>query len=330
MFIKYYSIRVGSITDGEGLLKTIDGGTDIDSNKVTDIDDMCGKRQFRRMDRISLLGEVLMRDLMKNTETRQIDEKRIGSVLNTSYGCLDTNIKFIGEYLSGDKSKISAIDFSHTVYNAVLGHMCKNYRIKGPSTMLLSSNYLFAAQQFMSENKAEYMIAGGVEIFVEELAEYMRQMKVPITEAGCLFLLGNEKNENDYAEIVDYCAVSLRAHPYMTKNVTNVFRDDTREKIERCLRIFADYHSLSKKGVDFVVESTPVRSDYSQELNTVREVFPNSDVVLIRERTGETFGASLGIAVLYATLRMKRDNNHVAVVNHIDINGSFISYLIKR
>lgn len=328
MYIKAYSVRSGSVNNGADLLDVVDGRKEIENSKVADIDSIAGLRKYRRMDRISLLGEVLMGDLMKGHEPGWIEENKIGSVLNTSYGCLDTNIKFIREFVSGDESQISAIDFSHTVYNAALGHMCTNYRMKGPSTMLLSSNYPEVANQLLNDKKAEYMMAGGVEPFSEELDDYMHELGVSITESGCLFLLSNEKEEDDFGEIVDYAAAFISNHPYMNGDKSKGLGENAAEKIRTCMDKIKKKSELADE-VAFIVESTPVSDNHSDEDKAIEAVFPQTERVYIREKTHETLGASLGIAILYAALRLKRDGKKAAVVNHLDINGTFVSYLIK-
>ena len=327
MYIKDYSVRLGSINNGGDLLEVIEGKKSITSNKVADIDSVTGIRKYRRMDRMSLLGEILMGDLMKDYEPGWIEEKKFGSVLNTSYGCLDTNIKFIREFISGDESQISAIDFSHTVYNAALGHMCTNYRMKGPSTMLLSSNYISVAKQLLNDKKAEYVMAGGIEPFSEELNTYMQKIAVNTNESGCLFLLSNEKNEDDIGEIVDYAATFIDNHPYMIGDKSK--EGDDGEKIRACMEKLKQKIGFDEK-VAFIVESTPFFGNHSNEDEAINIVFPGAEKVYIREKTNETFGASLGVAILYAALRIKRDGLTTAVVNHMDINGTFVSYLIKR
>lgn len=327
MFIKTYGVFAGSISGGEDLVRSIDEGKKPKENRVSQIEEIASNRKYRRMDRISLLVELCASKLMETWPGERCDNKRFGSILNTSYGCIDTNLKFIEEFLSGDMGQLSAIDFSHTVYNAALGHMCKNHHLEGPSTLMLSSNHIFEAIQFLKKNKAERIVVGGAEILPEEVEKYYESLGVKVTESGCLFGLERNKGEDDIAEIVDFNGVNLFHHPYMDQEEWDCSKDII--KIKHNFEMLRARNQDVFDDVELVVTSSA--SSLNEEIKKeVEKYFEGKMIVSTQEILGETLGAALAINILYAALKMKKENLHVAVVSNYDITGEYVSYLIRR
>ena len=327
MYIKAYGVYAGSISGGEELLHSIDSGIKPKENKVSKIEQITLNRKYRRMDRISLLVELCASALMESWVGERCDNKKFGSILNTSYGCLDTNFKFIDEFLSQDAGELSAIDFSHTVYNAALGHMCKNHHLEGPSTLMLSSNYLFEAEELLKNGKAERIAAGGAEILPGELEKYFNGLNVHVTESGCILGIGRDKEDKDIAEIIDFNGINLFHHPYMDNEKTNVTDDNVR--IRRNFELLRKRNPERFERIDLVVTSSAAALDH--EIKKEADLyFADKKVISTYETLGETLGAALGINILYAAVKLKKENLHTALVSNYDITGEFVSYIISR
>ncbi|MBQ2800408.1 MAG: hypothetical protein IJF03_03365 [Lachnospiraceae bacterium] len=327
MFIKAYGVHIGSISDGEQLLQSIEEGKKPEEICVSKIEEIASNRKYRRMDRISLLVELCATQLMESWPGERCENKRFGSILNTSYGCIDTNLTFIEEFQSGDVGQLSAIDFSHTVYNAALGHMCKNHHLEGPSTLMLSSNHLFEAEQFLKKDKADRIVSGGAEILPLEIQEYYEKLNVNVTESACLLGLEAKSGSDDLAEIVDFNGVNLFHHPYMDQE-----KQDSQEDIQRIkknIEMLKERNHELFDSIDLVVTSSAaaLNPDIKKE---AEKYFEGKTIVSPYEVLGETLGAALAINILYAALKLKKENLHTALVGNYDITGEYITYLIRR
>ena len=97
---------------------------------VIDSDESMNSREYRRMDRFSVIAMQGMGSLMQDVvEADSKSESDVATIVNTSYGPLETNKEFIASIHEGDGSVASPIVFSHTVNNAAIGYICKKYQL---------------------------------------------------------------------------------------------------------------------------------------------------------------------------------------------------------
>ena len=122
----------------EELLDSMLASEKVCSENIIDIEELKKNRKFRRYDRFSIISELGAEKYAPEIGTYG-DNRNIATVFSTSYGPIMTNINFISSIHNPGKVP-SPTEFSHTVNNAALGHICKDMKLKGPSTQLLSSN----------------------------------------------------------------------------------------------------------------------------------------------------------------------------------------------
>ena len=86
---------------------------------------------------------------------------------------------------------------------------------------------------------------------------------------------------------------------------------------------------LPENSIDLVVTSSAaaLNPDIKKE---AEKYFEGKTIVSPYEVLGETLGAALAINILYAALKLKKENLHTALVGNYDITGEYITYLIRR
>lgn len=317
IYISGYGLFLANIKTAKDFLRLIDEKEEILCNKIEELKDVAEQKQYRRMDRFSILSVLSAKALLDSAE-ETLSPYRCASIINTSYGCLDTNLDFIQDILSDD---ISPIKFSHTVYNASLGHVCKNFGIKGASTMVLSSNYIYVAMALLSSGKADYVLAGGIEVYIQELENYFKSIGIKTSECGCFVGLTKTLTKKCLARIVDFNECNFGGHPYL---------DDTKidaKKILHNINSALINANISKEDINIIISSS---ISYSMpESEAISQLFMGTEIINLNYYIGETLGASLGVNLLYAALKLNNTKGKYALVNNFDLGGNYVSYILS-
>lgn len=326
IYIDDYGLCLGKISNIEDVVELVEKNLRIEDVNNSDLEEIGKRREYRRMDRFSLLVEQAMQHMIANGQTQirnNEEEFRIGSIINTSYGCLDTNLEFIRQIEMNDLSQLSPTLFAHTVYNAALGHMCQKYKFRGQSTMVLSCNYIFIAMQMIKHHNVEYCYAGGAEAYIKELIEYLESIQVKFTECACILKLENEKRAGTIGEIIDFSECNMHGHPYFGQ------KDMSEKNIQQCITDVLKRNQIVSEDISFVVSSSFYDSESIVEEKVIQTVIPNVQVIPIKHYIGETLGAALGVAILYSSKKLENQEGKYALVCNYDIGGNYIVYLIK-
>ncbi|PRA00599.1 beta-ketoacyl synthase N-terminal-like domain-containing protein [Paenibacillus sp. DR312] len=121
----------------------------------------------RRMDRFSRMSLSVSKLVLEKLSL--LDTEQIGTVFNTGFGPLQSNINFRNQIETYGVDGVSPTLFTNTVFNAGLGHTCLHLGFKGPSTMLMGSNAVAYSYELIKSNKCDQILCCGVEEYIEEL-----------------------------------------------------------------------------------------------------------------------------------------------------------------
>lgn len=306
----------GSIID-----KVVNGETFFNDNKIN-LDEFSGKREYRRMDRFSLLS-VIGTQLFVEKMGISLENHSVATIMNTSYGPISTNIEFVKNLVSEHKDILSPTLFSHTVNNAALGHICKKFQLKGPSTLLLSSNVLNVSEGMLKSKKANAVLA----ISVEENNRFIEDLNIKSPDIVCCILLKDTiDNGENKCRIIRTKEMNLGGHLYCGNDVKLQRTEDMINKL------LSESQAENEK-IKYAIIST-ADSEYERIQNEILKTI-NKDIRVINlyKSFGETLGASLNLGLYIATLLLNTDsieNQSMCLVNTWDISGNYISALLGK
>ena len=137
------------------------------------------KRALRRIDHLStmtLLGAYLA---ISDADLENIDRSRLGIVIATGYGTLQTTFKFLDSYLDFGYACSSPTHFSNSVHNAAAAHVSMQLQATAPSLTVTQfemsvPSALLTAQQWLAEGRVDQVLFGAVDETCEVL-HYCRQ-----------------------------------------------------------------------------------------------------------------------------------------------------------
>lgn len=298
-------------------------------------------KALRRMDRFSTMALYGAFKAVEDAEIDSYDPFDVGTVFNSVYGPLVTTLNF-GEFVvNGQPELASPTMFSGTVNNACLGHVCIHLGFKGPSTMLLCSNYIGYSAELIKRGKAKAVVAGGLDEYYQALFDGFIDRGYPVGEHAATIVMANESNEHTYCEWICSLEGNLGGHPYITPS----FQGEG-SRIESIMRAVVQKAELNFDDIDGVITTTGHLDNYSAEVEAIRSLFNDQTRIInpknrIRDALGANEGMNVGIGALILKHQMipellleqevgQMDSSiRVLLVNHYDVSGGFTSCVIK-
>lgn len=296
---------------------------------------------LRRMDRFSTMALYGAFKAVEDAAIEGYDPFDVGTVFNSIYGPLSTTLNF-GEFvINGQPELASPTMFSGTVNNACLGHVCIHLGVKGPSTMLLCSNYIGYSAELIKRGKAKAVVAGGLDEYYQALFDEFIQLGYPVGEHAVTLVMANESNEHTYCEWICSLEGNLGGHPY----ITPLFQGE-RSRIESIMRGVIQKAELNFDDIDGVITATGHLDIYSAEVDAIRGLFNNQvRIINPKKRVRDALGANEGMNVGIGATILKQQkipellldqgedlgaaSIRVLLVNHYDVSGGFTSCVIK-
>lgn len=306
-------------------------GTDPRDIKLPlDLPNNLNSRETRRLDRLSKISlsisKLIMEDYLNNR--KEFNETRIGTVFNSGFGHLNSNLMFKEQIVSGEIEMASPALFTSTVHNAGLGKTCLNLKLKGVSTMLLGSNAIAYSCELLKSNKADAILCCGLEEYVQDLHDSIKEEKfidhsnealcrpldinrkgTRLTEgAGALLI---EKRDDDQSssehevEILGYA--SGISYEYPVKDSSKIEYDIFAEVMRAAIK----HANLHTDQIDAVILAAGggKYSDFA-EAKAVHQIFGKRTsaipVTSIKGAIGETIGASLILNTIAASIALKK------------------------
>lgn len=336
IFIKSVGVIAPEIDNEKKIWKNLSEENYNLKNKRATIPKFIQSNQSRRMDRISLLSYYASKYAYDQLNTDGLNVEKIGTVFNTCFGPINTVLQFSEHVVEKRPDVISPTKFSHTVNNACLGHTAKGLRLKGPSNMLINSNYIHYAMMLLNNKKANLIITTGADEYCSGVDEFFRKKDVDIVESACSIVLGSTHDETDYCEVLSCQEENLHEHPYFSKNI-----NDFTDKVKRVIQHALDEADITAHEVSGIVTAGVKGNNESSEDRAINEIFEDIDKINIRNIIGDCLGAHLGINLMTAAMcikenRLPKGNQKVndeikyMLVNNYTLSGAFTSYILAK
>lgn len=308
--------------ENRSIIDKIEKGESLFGNNEINLDQFSGKREYRRMDRFSLLSVAGTQQIVEKIGA-SFENCRIATVMNTSYGPIRTNIEFVKNLVSKHEDTLSPTLFSHTVNNAALGHICKQFQLKGPSTLLLSSNTLNVSEGILKSGKADAVLV----ISVEENNRFVEKFNIKCPDIACCILLKNTlDNGEDKCRIIGVKEMNLGGHLYYGDEV------DLRRTEDMINKLLSESKAENEK-VKYAIISTADNESERIQNEIFKKINNNIRVINLYKAFGETLGVSLNLGLYVATLlfnSQRLKDQSMCLINILDISGNYISALLGR
>lgn len=309
----------------ESFIDNIICGNKIVTSNNIDLNSYSNRREFRRIDRMSMLALLCYEKLLEPYLETESDIENYGTIINTVFGPIETNVEFANSIVHGNPEAASPISFSHTVNNAALGHVCKKYKIKGPSTLLLSSNIIEVANNLILSKKAETIFACGLDQYFEELYCSLKERGFEVVETAVGLTLDMKKNDHTYCEIIGGYEENLGGHPYFQDNQIEFFR------VENITFEVVHKSGLDPSHIRYFIINSAYEEIISEELRVAKLLNSNCEVINTGKCIGETLGATLLLNLAVAALLCKVGKispEDGILVGSYDISGNYIAYIV--
>lgn len=178
------ALQTGTVTTGE-----IDGLPIYQAN-IDGLEEFVPKRSLRRIDhfsKLTLLGACLA---LQDADCLDIDRSRMGIVIATGYGTLQTSFKFLDSYLEDGCVCSSPTHFSNSVHNAAAAHVSMQMQATAPSLTVSQfemsvPSALLSARQWLAEGRVDQVLFGAVDETCEVL-RYCRGQFFGVAEQGAI------------------------------------------------------------------------------------------------------------------------------------------------
>lgn len=324
VYLSCPNIALPSDKSDEELLKAVLKSEKVCSEKNIDIQGMKKDRKYRRYDNFSVISEIGIEKYLPEIDADG-ENREIATVFSTSYGPIKTNMDFISSIHNADKVP-SPTEFSHTVNNAALGHICKDLRLKGPSTLLLSGNSIGAAERLINSRKAEKALIICADQYCEDMQEYFIKREIEVNEAVAGFFLTREKTDNSLCCIKAGYEGNLAGNPIFEGSESVV------EHISGITERFAAKNEFDVSKLRYVFVNTFDKEMYEKQKSVYKKLNPNAEIINMYDSLGSTLGADLCVQTSIAALAVEygyiRDDELICV-NSLDVSGNYMIYIIE-
>ncbi|MCK4503434.1 MAG: beta-ketoacyl synthase chain length factor, partial [Desulfuromonadales bacterium] len=148
------------------------------------------KRALRRIDHFSRMTLLSAYQAINDANLEDADRSRMGVVIATGYGTLQTTFKFLDSYLDFGYACSSPTHFSNSVHNAAAAHVSMQMEATAPSLTVTQfemsvPSALLSAQQWLAEGRVDQVLFGAVDESCEVLS-YCRKEFFGAGEQGPL------------------------------------------------------------------------------------------------------------------------------------------------
>lgn len=135
---------------------------------TTPLEDYINKRSLRRIDHFSRMALLGAFQAMADANLQGVAPDRIGVVIGSGYGALNTTFSFLDSVIDDGDTCASPTAFSNSVHNAAAAHISMQLKLTGPSLTVSQFDQSFVsglvtAQQWLKEKRVDAVLCGVVD-----------------------------------------------------------------------------------------------------------------------------------------------------------------------
>lgn len=289
---------------------------------------------FRKLDKFSQLQLISGIDALNsaNITVSAENERRIGTIIGTSAGPVTEVSNFQKNICEKGATAGSAFTFPNTVYNAAGGHFSIFTKTKGYCATVANGTQaglqsVAYACDVLGKGNEDIMLAAGTDEGSDMVTYFYEHSGINgdrvLGEGSSTIVLETEtsadkRQAHKYAEIAGYaCTHSAGGTSY---SETDAMRDAIRKALERA--------GLSADKIDGVYAIISNQEQRSAEESVLTEVFGNTEVIDVREQTGDCRAASANAQLAEAAKAIDAGNVKTALTISYGC-GSYTAVVLK-
>lgn len=295
-------------------------------------------RRMAKYSALALYTHILAKE-DSGIEISELNQERIGSIMNTVYGPLKVTESFLKTLITQGPKNVSPNDFANTVINCATGQVSIHYKLKGVSSTLVGSSALAYAVDLIAHGKADALFVSGVEEHHPVVEANYSGNDYTFTEnSACLVLESYDhalaRQATMYAELV---ACGLGTDGAQSKRIDALHGEGPQRALRQLQSRLNDPPAL----VDVLWASSPLLADvHEKELSLVQEKFKVRKHWAWKAKFGETLGCNEILPAAIASMlvnhhadnrdRIGGDPDSPVMVMSCQPGGSWSSILLKR
>ncbi len=135
------------------------------------------RKDVRRMNRTSTLGYLSATSIMEKSglAKESFDPYGFGTVFSTTNASYESVLAVLNSLYQKSIEDVSPINFTYSVGNSLISGITMKYGLKGPSTMLPSTEPLLVASMILEQEDAERILVGNYNICLDDNLNFYRQ-----------------------------------------------------------------------------------------------------------------------------------------------------------
>lgn len=330
---------------GEGHRRATDSDSGNGVGRISiDAGTWLSARERRRMDRLCILAVIAARQALADAgiDPRATDGDRIGVVLGTGIGPMESMENFARPVVLEGPSAANPALFPNTVYNAAAGQVAMHTGALGPTSTLSVSHAsgaaaLAYAQILLQADEADAIVCIGVDALTDQvvrgytelgLVRNCGQEGLRVTEGSVAFVL--ERAEFARARRAPVYG-ELAGHAITGDGLGVGSCDPTGTAVERSMAQAIDQAGLDPATVPMVWTSAAGLPAWdAAERRAIERLFGGqARQASPKIHLGEPMGASGSQNVLLALQAWRRGAERVpALVNSASLGGTYVSLLL--
>lgn len=319
VFINGLGLVMGKMDGFKDLIQAVSNNSYVLPERIETINNAVSRQQLRRMDKISRMS--LSAATKAKDDAGLTDMEHTGTVFNSVFGPMQTNITFAECVVYNDPDSASPSVFANTVNNACAGYVCMHLKCRGVSTMLLESNYVSYSQSLIKSGKAEAILAGGVDEYTESIFKSLEKRGVKAVESSVVLTLENRISEHTYCELLGGWEAMAGRHPYYGMD------KDYNERIKFVLSEALLKYDIKPDNVSGIISTAPVIKE--NERSVIEKLFDMS-TIFYHTIDSDALGAGIGIGLGIASQLIRQSRIPVLLVTHLEISGVYRVFVVKN
>lgn len=269
-----------------------------------------------------LAVEASERSVHDSGLTDNCDKLRIGTIITSGYGAIESSIKFADSAVKRNPANCSPAVFSNTVPNSCVGQICMVGGYKGVSTFLMGGDPLEYAALLLQTNKADRILCGSVESYFKELFDSVLSCGaakgIDICEGASVLTVSAEKTARAYCAVAAFGSAAFSAYPYVHKITEEEGVQTICGALEQIGGDIPDVIFTSENGSYFD----------SIEFKTLKKRSGNAAFIRPKKYFGETLGSGYMLSISLAAAALKNRDFSMkyrsALVTGTDAAGNYL------